>query len=105
MFVRLTSMSFAPEQIEGAKKVYFDDIVPIVRRQPGCLDIMLLEPIDETDEHISCTMWNSKIEADAYETSGVYQQMVNKLTNSLSGQPSLKSYYVQHTRNPEAAKS
>lgn len=101
MFVRLTSMSFAPAQIEGAKKVYAEEIVPIVRAQQGCLDIMLLEPIVETDEHISCTMWNSKIDADAYETSGVYQQMVNKLTNSLSGQPKLRSYYVQHARYPE----
>ncbi|WP_156126256.1 antibiotic biosynthesis monooxygenase family protein [Hymenobacter sp. DG25B] len=105
MFVRLTSMSFTPDQIEGAKKVYAEEIVPIVRGQKGCLDIMLLEPLVETDAHISCTMWNSKIEADAYETSGVYQQMVNKLTNSLTGQPKLRSYYVQHARYPEVPKA
>ena len=51
---------------------------------------MLLEPMDST-EYISLTVWQNKADADVYESSGKYKELVGKI-KGLIGQPVLKSY-------------
>ena len=95
MFVRLTFVKFAPESLQEAKRVYMQEVVPVVRKQKGNLHIRLLEPAELSDDFISLTEWESQADADAYGKSGVYQQMVNLLNNYFTKKPVLKSYQVE----------
>ncbi len=92
MLVRLTYINVLPGRVEDVKKIYYGEVVPAVKKQPGCLDIMLLEPAIVTEEFISCTMWQTKADAEAYESSGNYQEMVDKVKDLISEAPVLKSY-------------
>jgi heme-degrading monooxygenase HmoA len=92
MIVRLTYLNFIPENIVQAKAIYHDDVMPTVRKQKGNIDCRLLEPMDKSDEYISMTTWETKADADAYESSGIYRELVNKVKKDFSKAPVLKVY-------------
>jgi quinol monooxygenase YgiN len=92
MIVRLTQVTFLPDKAEEARRVYKDEIVSVVRQQKGNLECRLLEPVDKTNEYISLTSWETKEQADAYHSSGVYSQLVNKLKGFYAKDPVLKVY-------------
>ncbi|HUP14116.1 MAG TPA: antibiotic biosynthesis monooxygenase family protein [Niastella sp.] len=92
MIVRLTYLSFMPENLVQAKSTYHDEVIPAVRNQKGNIDCKLLAPMDEKDEYISMTVWETKADADAYENSGLYRDLVNKVKKDFSKPPVLKVY-------------
>jgi heme-degrading monooxygenase HmoA len=92
MFVRLTYLNFLPGKIEEAKRIYYDELVPIVKKQKGNLDCRMLEPVDNKDDYISMTVWDNKEDADAYQTSGIYNRLVDRVKDFYSKPPVLKVY-------------
>ena len=92
MLVRLTYINFSTENREEVKKIYKEEIVPVVRQQKGNLNVMLLEPVNEGDDYISVTHWESKEDADAYEASGRYRELVEKVKDKYTKKPVLKVY-------------
>ncbi|MFL5747868.1 MAG: antibiotic biosynthesis monooxygenase family protein [Niastella sp.] len=95
MIVRLTYLSFLPQNVEQAKKLFREEIVPIVKVQKGNLDCRMLEPLDNSDEYISMTTWESQADSDAYESSGKYQELVDKVKNDFAKKPVLKVYTTE----------
>jgi heme-degrading monooxygenase HmoA len=95
-WIRLTYFKIQPEKIAEMKKIYYDEIIPVVREQWGNVDIFLLEPVDKEDEFISCTMWESQADGDIYEASGVYGEAVDKISHTFDGPATLKSYEIPY---------
>ncbi len=93
-WVRLTYFKLQPDKVDEMKKIYYEEIVPTVKDQRGNIDIFLLEPIETEDEFISCTMWESEADGDIYEASGVYGEAVDKISHTIVGPVTLKSYEV-----------
>ena len=102
MYVRLTQIFFIPERRNDIRKVYYDEIVPIVRNQKGNMGAWLLESHDNAGECISLTEWTSQKEAEEYEASGVYVTLVNMLKPMYTSKPVLKSYHVEGSEVPAA---
>ena len=94
MVARLTSFTVAPENAQETKTIYQQEVVPEVRKQKGNIDARLLEPTDGSNDFISITAWENKADADAYESSGKYKELVGKI-QGLIGQPVLKTYTSQ----------
>lgn len=92
MVVRLTRLHIPPEKVKQAKKLYQKELVPEVKKQKGNIDIMLLEPTDDTNDYISFTAWETDEDAENYETSGKYKQMVDKFKDMFTGKTDLKTY-------------
>lgn len=95
MFVRLTYLNFLPGKLEEARRIYHDELVPVVKKQKGNLDCRLLDPVDKNDDYISMTVWDNKEDADAYQTSGVYRQLVDRVKDMYSKAPVLKVYETE----------
>jgi len=95
MFFRLTFVKFVPETLEDAKRMYLNEITPIIRKQKGSIGVHLLEPSEISDDFISITEWETKADADAYESSGLYKQLVSKIAGHFSKTPVLKTYQVE----------
>jgi len=94
MFARLTLIKIAAENAENLKRVYNDEIVPAVRSQKGNIGCWLLEPTNNADEYISLTEWMSSTEANAYEASGMYRTLVEKIKDYYISKPVLKTYNI-----------
>src|SRR5438552_7976855 len=92
MIVRLTFLQFLPEKIEEGKKIYNNEVVQLVKQQKGNLDCRLLEPVNKTDDFISMTVWENEEDANAYHSSGVYKEMVDRVRNTFAKEPVLKIY-------------
>lgn len=92
MFVRLTYFGFKPEKLEELKKFYNEVAIPTLKKQKGNLECKLLEPVDNKDEYISMTIWETKGDADAYHSKGVYKSLVDQVRPYFSKEPVLKVY-------------
>ena len=92
MVVRLTRLHIPAEKVKQAKKLYQKELVPEVRKQKGNINVMLLEPTDGTNDYISFTAWENDADAENYETSGKYKQMVDKFKEMFTGKTVLKTY-------------
>ena len=95
MVVRLTYFVFSPEKIEELKKFYNEEAIPTVKKQKGNLDCRLLEPVNKNDEYISMTVWDNQEDADAYQSTGVYNQLLEKVKKFFSKEPKLKVYHAE----------
>src|SRR4051794_26464505 len=95
MFVRLTFCKFLPENINDARKIYLEEIMPVLRKEKGLLNIRFLEPTDKSGDFISITEWGTKVDAELYETSGDYKKLVNKLEAFFAKQPELRTYTAE----------
>jgi len=98
MFARLTTISIPSDKAEELKKVYNDEVVPVVKSQKGNVGIWLLEPTNSEDDFISLTEWVSQSDADAYESSGTYRSLVDKLKDMYKNKPVLKTYNIAETK-------
>jgi len=96
MWVRLTFVKLQKDKVDELRKIYYEEIVPIVKAQKGFVDGYLMEPIDEDEEFISLTSWDNKTNGDTYEASGTYKEMVNKVAFGFAGPPTIKSYEVKN---------
>jgi heme-degrading monooxygenase HmoA len=95
MVVRLTYFNFIPGKIEELKKFYNEVAIPTVKKQKGNLDCRLLEPENPNEEYISMTVWENQLDATAYESTGVYKQLVDQVRKFFAKEPVLKVYHAE----------
>ena len=95
MFIRLTFFDFQPGQLENVKRIFNEEIVPIVKTQKGNMGVWLLEPTDKNDQYISLTEWTTESDANLYQSSGVYKNLVDKIKDLYRRKPILRTYSVE----------
>ena len=100
MFVRCTFFKIVPEKLEEVKQLYTNEVMPVVKQQAGNLDIRLLEPVDKSDDFISVSEWKTSADAEAYDRSGLYQQLVHKFEGLFTKTPVLKTYHATSVTAP-----
>lgn len=93
MLARVTTVKLQPDKVAESVALYQQEIVPIVKGQPGFQGMYLLTDA-ATGNGMSISFWNSEAEAQAYESSGIYRQMVAKLAANFSAPPSLGTFEV-----------
>lgn len=97
MYARLTFIDINPRDLKDMSSVYNAKIAPAVKAVKGNIDAMLLESADGSGQIISLTTWNDKADADQYESSGKYRELVDMLKDKFVGKPVLKTYNVQES--------
>ena len=95
MWIRLIEVKIQSDKLDEARKIYNEEIVPTVKAQKGNVDMFLMESTDREGEVISFTSWDSQEAGDAYEASGTYVEMVNKVKHTFAVTPTLWSYEVK----------
>lgn len=92
-FARITTATVPIDKADEFTRVYEQNNLPALKGVRGFEGIYLL--IDRsTGEGYSLTFWASKEDAMAYEQSGLYAQLVDKLRPFFTAAPTLKSYEV-----------
>jgi heme-degrading monooxygenase HmoA len=84
LYVRIVSLSIQEGKEEEFKKIYADEIIPTLLSTPGCKYAYLTQNIQDQYGFISVTIWDSKQDADQYESSGKFNELVDKVSHTFS---------------------
>lgn len=97
VFVRMTFTKSDPDSLEAVRASYYrDEIWGVLERQEGHrFHHHLLESVDVPGEGVSVSAWDGREDAEAYERSGAYDELVAKFGNFYTGPARLASYEVR----------
>jgi heme-degrading monooxygenase HmoA len=84
LFIRILSVKLQPGKTEEFSKIYQSEILPVLRSVQGCRYAFLTEGVEERNEVISLTIWDSKEAADVYESSGLFKKLTRKVQHTFS---------------------
>jgi heme-degrading monooxygenase HmoA len=84
MYVRIVSHILQKEKIEEFRNIYSEKIIPSLQHTKGCQYAYLVESMHQTNEVISLSIWDSKADAEAYEKSGLFEQLLDELRPTFS---------------------
>jgi len=100
MYVRMTLFKLKPGKMQDLRELYNKEVVSAHKGHKGIRFVHLLESLDDKDEGISLTAWDTRADLEAYEKSGDYEKLVAKFKEMYAEEPLLKSYEVTASSDP-----
>ena len=95
MFARKVSLQLKPNSVAEFTQTIENDIIPLLRKQPGFQDEIAFVVPDGT-EAVSVSVWAHKEHAEAYHR-GTYPEVQKALAKVLDGAPQLQTYEVSNS--------
>lgn len=77
-YLRIVSVKLKPGKLDEYKRLYESEIIPALHVTNGCRHAYLTTPNSQGSEAISITIWERKTDAEAYERSGLFTQLLEK---------------------------
>jgi heme-degrading monooxygenase HmoA len=96
----MTFFKLKPGKMSELRELYNQDVLSAHKGHKGIRFVHLLESLDNKEEGISITAWDTKADLDAYEKSGVYEGLVEKFKDFYGSPPVLKPYEVTASSEP-----
>jgi heme-degrading monooxygenase HmoA len=100
MYVRMTFFAVKEGKMGQLRDMYNKEVIPAHKAHKGIRFVHLLECLDNTNEGISVTAWDTKADLDSYEKSGDYEKLVGLFSDMYTGTPTLKSFEVTASSEP-----
>ncbi|MBE9569642.1 MAG: antibiotic biosynthesis monooxygenase [Proteobacteria bacterium] len=100
MFLRLTVFKVKQGKMDELRQLYIKVVMPAHKNHKGNRFVHLLERVDEKDQGISITAWDSRVDAEAYEKSGDYEKILGHFNELFQGSTRLESYEVTASSEP-----
>ena len=94
MFARIVEFIPKLEKKEEFVKIVRNEILPILKKQPGFLEILPFVPETKTEKMITVTLWTEKRNAERYERD-VYPKVEEILRPYLTTPVTFKHYTVE----------
>ena len=76
MYMRIVQAKYKPDFLPEIKEIYDNKIIPRLKITEGCLGVCVIISTIKNDEGISMTLWDSQANAEAYEQSGLYHELL-----------------------------
>jgi heme-degrading monooxygenase HmoA len=87
-------------KMDALRDLYNREVISAHKDHKGIRFVHLLECVDDKNEGISVTAWDTKADLDAYEKSGDYERLRGLFNEMYDGVPGLKSYEVTASSEP-----
>jgi len=100
MFARNISLRLKPNTLPMFTKTFEDQILPMLRKQPGFQDAIVTE--NEGIHVTAISLWDTREQAEAYEKS-TYPQVLKSLENVVDGQPKVRLVTVVYSTSHQLA--
>jgi len=102
MFARAVTVRLKANAVGDFTRTLENEIIPILRKQRGFQDEMILVTPDGT-EAVGISLWDNRQSAEAYqrEAFAAVQKLVSK---SIDGTPQVKTYEVPHSTLAKTAR-
>ena len=78
MYMRLVHLRVKPGKRRELREFYEQRVMSALGETPGCLYATLLEGRERADDWMSATFWQSYEKAEAYEQSGLPEQLLDE---------------------------
>ena len=76
--MRFVQLKVRPESIEAFERFYEFRIAPFLLDEPGCIFARLIQSDASSNKFLSFTLWKSHAEAEAYESSGHFDEILKE---------------------------
>lgn len=96
MFARIVEFIPNLEKKEEFVKLVRNEVLPVLNKQPGFLEILPLKPETKTEKMIIITLWAEKRDAERYERE-VYPKVEGIVKPYLTTPVTFKHYNVETT--------
>ncbi len=94
MFARIVEFIPKQEKKEEVVNLVRNEVLPILKKQPGFLEILPFVPETKTEKMITITLWAEKRDAERYERE-VYPKVEGILKPYLTTPVTFKHYNVE----------
>ncbi|MGE5726525.1 MAG: antibiotic biosynthesis monooxygenase family protein [Acidobacteriota bacterium] len=94
MFVRIAEFSLKSQARFEFLQLMNTSLIPLVRRQPGCLDTAVLVSDEDPNLGLCVTFWNSRQQAGRFHDGEEFRQLLPALQACLSDDSRVTTYYV-----------
>lgn len=84
MYLRIVSAKVQPRKMDELREIYSKEIIPVLRATRGCRYAYLTQGMEETNEAISVTIWSTREYANAYDQSGGFAELLDKVRHTFS---------------------
>ena len=91
-FVRVGEFRTKKDAADEVARIYESEAIPTIRAASGNLTALLLRQHEQSDRFLAITIWRARADAEAYEKSGLAQEMVSKIRHAFAGPPTLTTY-------------
>lgn len=78
MFLRIVNLRVKDGRQHDLAEFYENRVIPALDGAKGCIYAGLLQPADDDQECISMTFWRSRVDAETYEKSGLYDELLDE---------------------------
>jgi heme-degrading monooxygenase HmoA len=100
MYVRMTLFKVKADKMDELRNIYVNEVIPAHSSHKGIRFVHLFENMENRDEGISITAWDTRGDLENYERSGDYQKIVGRFKELFTEDVTLKSYEVTASSEP-----
>ena len=93
MYNHTVSFHVLPDTCSLTRDIIHDDILPLLRKQPGLLDLLVLQSSDEPSEFLVSTFWETRDHAENHHRY-VYAELIGLLKMHMDGEAQVRFYNV-----------
>ena len=81
-----------PDKTDELRRVYETEAIPAIRAAAGNVSAVLLQERQSSDRFLAITVWQTELDAVAYDRSGQAAGMVDKIRFAFAEPPVLRTY-------------
>jgi len=104
MFTRVVECHVKPEKRDEFTNKLRNEVLPILQKQPGFVDLIELTSENERERIVSVSFWNNREDADRYQREH-YEEILNMLRPTLKSTPKVDTFNVETSTTHRIAAS
>jgi len=96
MFARTVRMHLKPNSVPQFTQTMEQDVIPLLRKQPGFKDEVTFLPADGSGDAVAISFWEKRENADAYQR-GAYPEVLKAVAKVADGIPHVQTSEVSNS--------
>jgi quinol monooxygenase YgiN len=89
----IVSFTVLPDTCELTREIIHEEIIPVLRKQHGLVDLMILQSSDEPNRFLVSTFWETKDHAENHHRD-VYSQLIGLLKAHMDGEADVRFFTI-----------
>jgi quinol monooxygenase YgiN len=104
MFTRIVECTVKPEKREEFKHKITTEVLPILQKQTGFVDEIILTSDTEPDRTVALSFWKAQPDAERYHRE-TFARIQDILRPFLQSEPQVRTFNVEHSTTHKIAAS